>query len=202
MTYHNVVFFGPRRGLSRLTRQMIVSAALDLLEKKSLHAVRFWRLAELLKVPESELRCHFPSRSQLLHAMADAIIAEAILPAPATASGVERLRECAVHAYRAMRMRRNGATLFSQARNAATICYRPGLLGLLADGHTTSVAQRFVDIIDAFTIGWAVRHLAADLYDQNCLDKFEDDLTVILTGMSAPCNQKRDQIVGAMTNTV
>lgn len=83
-----------------LSRERIVQAALELVERDGLAAFSTRKLGEALGCEAMSIYHHFPSKAHLLDALVDHAVAGVALPAR-DLDPVERMRQVA-HAYRAM----------------------------------------------------------------------------------------------------
>ncbi|MFG1603642.1 TetR/AcrR family transcriptional regulator [Actinoplanes sp. NPDC049265] len=83
---------GSTRAGSRLSRETIVSAAVELADREGLNALSMRRLAQQLGVDAMSTYYHLPDKNALLTAMADAVVAEIVPPPPTDAPWTEELR--------------------------------------------------------------------------------------------------------------
>jgi AcrR family transcriptional regulator len=83
----------PARATARLSRESIVTAAVELADQEGLDGLSMRRLAQGLGVDAMSIYYHLPDKSALLGAMADAVVAEIEPPPPTDAPWPGRLRE-------------------------------------------------------------------------------------------------------------
>ena len=153
----------------RLTREQVLSRALDLLDEAGLDQLTMRRLAAALGVKNGATYWHFRSKQALLEAMADAMLAG--LPAGLDESlpWYERTAEMAHRLRRALLSRRDGARIFSCAffplPNA--LAYGETMIGILREaGLSGRDATWAVDTLNYFVVGHAIEEqLAAALPD-------------------------------------
>jgi TetR/AcrR family transcriptional regulator, tetracycline repressor protein len=158
-----------REDAMRLTREQVLSSALDLLEEAGLDQPTMRRLATALDVQNGATYWHFPSKQALLEAMADAMLAG--LPAGLDESlpWYERTAEMAHRLRRALLSRRDGARIFSGAffplPNA--LAYGETMIGILREaGLSGRDATWAVDTLNYYVVGHAIEEqLAAALPD-------------------------------------
>lgn len=153
----------------RLTREQVLSSALDLLDEAGLDQLTMRRLATALDVQNGATYWHFPSKQALLEAMADAMLAG--LPAGLDESlpWYERTAEMAHRLRRALLSRRDGARIFSGAffplPNA--LAYGETMIGILREaGLSGRDATWAVDTLNYYVVGHTIEEqLAAALPD-------------------------------------
>ncbi|WP_433288364.1 TetR/AcrR family transcriptional regulator [Pseudonocardia sp. CA-142604] len=97
----------------RLTREHVVTIALDVLDEVGLEQLTMRRLAEALDVRNGATYWHFRSKQALLEAMADALLAGLTDDMPPDRPWHERATQLAHRLRRALLSRRDGARLFS-----------------------------------------------------------------------------------------
>jgi TetR/AcrR family tetracycline transcriptional repressor len=158
-----------REDAMRLTREQVLSSALDLLDEAGLDQLTMRRLAAALDVQNGATYWHFRSKQALLEAMADAMLAG--LPAGLDDSlpWYERIAEMAHRLRRALLSRRDGARIFSGAffplPNA--LAYGETMIGLLREaGLSGRDATWAVDTLNYYVVGHTIEEqLAAALPD-------------------------------------
>ena len=151
---------------TRLTRDVVTGAALDLLDEVGLDAVSTRRLAQRLGVEQPSLYWHFRNKDELLAAMAQAALApHAAAPLPrAEEDRLAWFRENARSLRRALLRRREGARLHAGSRPAADDLGRiqHKLAFLTSGGVPELVAQMALLAAGRFTVG-SVLEEQADL---------------------------------------
>ncbi len=83
-----------------LTRDRIVAAAIEILDRDGLDAVSTRRVAEALDTGSASLYAHVASRDELLELVVDKIAADIEVPGPDPARWQQQLRDYARHALR------------------------------------------------------------------------------------------------------
>jgi TetR/AcrR family tetracycline transcriptional repressor len=97
----------------RLTREHVLTAALDVLDEAGLDRLTMRRLAAVLGVENGATYWHFPSKQELLEEMADALLAGVTDDLPTHRPWDEVVSALAHRLRRALLARRDGARLFS-----------------------------------------------------------------------------------------
>ena len=97
----------------RLTRERVVTAALDLLDEVGLDGLTMRRLAGALDVQNGATYWHFANKQALLEEMADALLAGIPDELPAGLPWDGQVTELAHRLRRALLVRRDGARLFA-----------------------------------------------------------------------------------------
>lgn len=151
---------------TRLNRDVVTGAALDLLDEVGLDAVSTRRLAQRLGVEQPSLYWHFRDKSQLLAAMAEAAMAPhaaAPLPGPDD-EPLAWFRENARSLRRTLLRRRDGARLHAGSRPAGDDLGRitHKLTFLTTHGLPEPVARMALLAAGRFTVG-SVLEEQADL---------------------------------------
>lgn len=151
---------------TRLTREAVTTAALDLLDEVGLDAVSTRRLAQRLGVEQPSLYWHFHSKDELLKAMAEAAMAphaRAPLPGPGD-DRLEWFSENSRSLRRTLLLRRDGARLHAGSRptddNLDRVAHK--LAFLVSGGLPEPVAQMALLAAGRFTVG-SVLEEQADL---------------------------------------
>lgn len=149
----------PRAGApGRLARPGIVSAAIALADEHGIDALSMRRLATTLGVDPMSIYHHVSDKSELLDAMADAVVAEidAPVPEPGTA-WADELRALA-HAARAAVTRHpwSAALLSTRAQpGPAMLAHVDRVLGILrAGGFSVELAHHALHVLGARILGF------------------------------------------------
>jgi TetR/AcrR family tetracycline transcriptional repressor len=146
-----------RRATLPLSRDRIVRAALELVDREGLPALSMRKLGASLRVDPMAIYYHVPGKAALYDALVEAVMGEISLPAPgAGTSPFERLKEAA-YAYKAALLAHPNALPVVAARPVRTVgALRPVevMLGFLLEGGL-SPAQAFaaVDACGHFILG-------------------------------------------------
>jgi len=153
----------------RLTREDVLTAALDLLDEVGLDQLTMRRLAGVLGVQNGATYWHFPSKQDLLEAMADAILADLTTGLDARRPWYERVTELAHRLRRALLSRRDGGRIFSGVffplPNA--LAYGEAMVGALREGGLSGRdAVWTADTLTYYVVGHTTEEqLAAALPD-------------------------------------
>lgn len=99
----------------RLSREQVLSAALDLLDEAGLEQLTMRRLAAALGVQNGATYWHFRSKQDLLETMADTLLVGVTAGLDTESPWTERITELSRRLRRALLSRRDGARLFSGA---------------------------------------------------------------------------------------
>lgn len=94
-----------------LTREAIVEAALDLLDREGLAGLSMRRLAQELGTGAASLYWHVGDKEELLSLLLDRIVGEAEIPEPDPANWQEQLKEMARETRRRMQRHRDAAQI-------------------------------------------------------------------------------------------
>ena len=189
--------------MSKLTRETVVAAALDLLDEGGLDAISTRQLAKRLGIEQPSLYWHFRNKEELLAAMAEVAMiphAEALLPGEA-ANWRDWLRENNRSFRRTLLMRRDGARLHAGTRPA------PGEMGkimrkvayLVESGLTEHDAKMAMHATGRFTIGSVLEQQAdhsAVVEGVEPIDPevaFEEGLSLIVDGLSNRARKSSDR---------
>jgi AcrR family transcriptional regulator len=107
----------PSRGSPRsgLTREAIVSAAVEVLDEAGIEGLSMRRVAEHLSTGAASLYWHVADKEQLIHLVLDRVMGEIELPEPDPSLWQEQIRQYAMTA-RAMFQRHRGVALASLGR--------------------------------------------------------------------------------------
>lgn len=147
---------------TRLSRDRIAAAALDLIEKDGLEAFSTRRLGEALDVEAMALYHHFPSRAALLDAVAERLVGAVELPPPSP--DIQAWLAETVRRYVAVAQRYPQAFPLLATRRFNTesaLLFVERILGaLIVAGATPAVAADIFRGIGAFANGAALADLA------------------------------------------
>ncbi|WP_432990661.1 TetR/AcrR family transcriptional regulator C-terminal domain-containing protein [Dactylosporangium sp. CA-233914] len=189
--------------MAKLTRETVVSEALDLLDEVGLDAVSTRRLAKRLGVEQPSLYWHFHNKEALLSAMAEAAMAPhhtAPMPAPS-----DDWRDWFIENSRSFRrtllMRREGARLHagSNPRGVGLSRAVEKLRFLVTAGLPERDAQMAMLAASHFTVGSVLEEQAADRdatadgddppFDHE--EAFDAGLALIVDGLAARRRSER-----------
>jgi len=148
----------------RLSREQVLSSALDLLDEVGLEQLTMRRLATALGVQNGATYWHFRSKQALLEAMADAMLTELTTGLDAKSPWDERITELAHRLRRALQSRRDGARLFSAAffplPNA--LAYGEAMIAALSDsGLSNRDAAWAADTLTYYVVGHTIEEQLA-----------------------------------------
>jgi AcrR family transcriptional regulator len=140
----------PRAGRQPLSRDAIVEAALQLLDREGVGGLSMRRLAQELGVGAASLYWHVRDKEELLGLLLDRIVGEAEVPDPDPENWREQVKELA----------RENRRLLQRHRDAAQIS-----LGRIPVGpHSMPVLERNLAILVAAGLPARVVALAADMF--------------------------------------
>jgi TetR/AcrR family tetracycline transcriptional repressor len=147
-----------------LDRQRVIDEALRLLDDDGLDALSLRALAGRLGVQAPTLYWHIGSKAELLDALADAIMDDAIkaIPEPGPADGADWLLAALVELRNAMLRHRDGARIVSGAR----LALRRGDFSELAMsalvGHGVELSRARLTVLagERFTVGYVLEEQA------------------------------------------
>ena len=151
----------------RLSREQVLSTALDLLDEVGLEHLTMRRLASALGVQNGATYWHFRSKQALLEAMADTLLTGLTAGLGAESPWDERITELARRLRAALLSRRDGARLFSAAffplPNALT--YGEAMIATLAEsGLSSRDASWAADTLTYYVVGHTIEEqLAVEL---------------------------------------
>jgi len=147
-------------GLSPISRPELLAAAFDLLDEKGFERLGLKRLAEHLDIDPAAMRRHFVHRRDLIEAMAASMRQASEAPLPASADWQQWLRERARVARAAMLSRRDGAIVMARGAAASRPRDRACAAALAKAGFGDEAADSALELIDRFTLGWAMAEQA------------------------------------------
>ena len=151
----------------RLSREQVLSTALDLLDEVGLEHLTMRRLASALGVQNGATYWHFRSKQALLEAMADTLLTGLTAGLGAESPWDERITDLARRLRAALLSRRDGARLFSAAffplPNA--LAYGEAMIATLAEsGLSSRDASWAADTLTYYVVGHTIEEqLAAAL---------------------------------------
>ena len=154
----------------RLSREQVLSTALDLLDEVGLEHLTMRRLATALGVQNGATYWHFHSKQALLEAMADTLLTDLTAGLDAESPWVERITELAHRLREALLSRRDGARLFSAAffplPNA--LAYGEAMIATLGEsGLSSRDASWAADTLTYYVVGHTIEEqLAVALPDR------------------------------------
>ncbi|KAA2267064.1 TetR family transcriptional regulator [Solihabitans fulvus] len=169
----------------------VLHGAIELLDEVGLDELTTRRLAERLGVRVGALYWHYPSKSALLDAITELIIAEVVAEPPPSGDWAEQLRELAARARRSMLAHRDGARLVSSFSTPppSAMAYMASLIEVLrAAGASKRDAALAADTITSFTNGYTLEEQARKVgtVSRRQLDAaFHAELRIILAGIRA-----------------
>ena len=178
----------------RLERQMVVRAALDLLDKVGLDGLTTRRLAEELGVQGPALYWHFKNKQELIDEMALVLLAEAYGSVEAGEDWAEWLADGARRMRRTLLAYRDGARILAGFRptGPAGRLDRAVIFGPLREaGFVAEDAKLAMVTVGLFTFGWAMDEQAASGRVPPFDPKFDADrgfefgLGTIIAGLKA-----------------
>lgn len=151
----------------RLSRERVLSTALNLLDEVGLEHLTMRRLASALGVQNGATYWHFRSKQALLEAMADALLADLTAGLGAESPWSERITELAHRLRRALLSHRDGARLFAAAffplPNA--LAYGEVMIAALGEsGLSSRDASWAADTLTYYVVGHTIEEqLAVEL---------------------------------------
>lgn len=204
--------------MARLSRQTIVDAALELLDRVGLDALSTRRLADALDVRSPALYWHFKNKRELLNAMAEQMFEQAQMPPlPSPSDDPAEWLAQRQRAFRsALLTHRDGARV--HAGSLPDPAQLPALVAqvdaLTAAGMDTVAALRTILALGRYTVGWVLEEQAtgeradadafAELAEHPTLRgartmfahpdpdaDFEFGLTALITGLLPPTRSRR-----------
>ncbi|CAO3359219.1 TetR/AcrR family transcriptional regulator C-terminal domain-containing protein [Azospirillum palustre] len=147
----------------RVQRQDIIDAAMALLDDGGVDGLTMRRLAAALRIQAPSLYWHFAGKQALLDAMADALLAEMVLPEEDMPWDAW-LRAVATEFRRALKSRRDGARVFAGTFPAMDNVLRISdriIAKLRAAGADERLAVRTLFTVQYFVLGFTIEEQAA-----------------------------------------
>lgn len=148
----------------RLSREQVLSTALDLLDEVGLEHLTMRRLATALGVQNGATYWHFRSKQALLEAMADILLADLTAGLGAEPSWAERITELARRLRRALLSRRDGARLFSAAFSPLpnALAYGEAMIAAISEsGLSSRDASWAADTLTYYVVGHTIEEQLA-----------------------------------------
>ncbi|MBY6265337.1 TetR family transcriptional regulator [Azospirillum sp. 412522] len=146
----------------RVQRQDIIDAAMALLDEGGVDGLTMRRLAGALRIQAPSLYWHFAGKQALLDAMADALLAEMVLPEEEMPWDAW-LRAVATEFRRALKSRRDGARVFAGTFPATDNVLRISdhiIARLRAAGADERLAVRTLFTLQYFVLGFTIEEQA------------------------------------------
>ena len=148
----------------RLSREQVLSTALDLLNEVGLEHLTMRRLASALGVQNGATYWHFRSKQALLEAMADTLLTGLTAGLAAESPWDERITELARRLRAALLFRRDGARLFSAVffplPNA--LAYGEAMIATLREsGLSSRDASWAADTLTYYVVGHTIEEQLA-----------------------------------------
>ncbi|MEV6638050.1 TetR/AcrR family transcriptional regulator C-terminal domain-containing protein [Actinoplanes sp. NPDC051470] len=151
------------RANSRLSRESIVTAAVDLADREGLDGLSMRRLAQQLGVDAMSIYYHLPDKNALLTAMTDAVVAEIEPPAPTDAPWTEELRALIMAARQAMARHPWAARVLEQRQDPspAVMLHIERVLGVMRRGGCSiDLGHHAIHLLGSRILGFS-----QDLFD-------------------------------------
>lgn len=174
----------PPPATAPLGRAALIAAAFDLLDEKGFERLSLRRMAEQLAVDPALVRRHFVRRRDLIEAMATSMLKDAEAPIAASAGWRERLRHRATVTRGAMLSRRDGALVM--ARGAPRSWDQACAEALQASGFAEALTESAIELIDRFTLGWAVNEQIGGAVPCDADTRFAARIDTILAALIPP----------------
>jgi len=151
-----------QRPRSRLTRERVLRAAVDLADDEGIELLSMRKLGGALGVEAMSLYHHVANKDELLNAMVDVVFGEIALPSGATGWRTA-MRERAISA-REVLSRHPWATALMDSRatpGPATLRHHDTVIGTLRRaGFSVAMAAHAFSALDAYTYGFALQEQA------------------------------------------
>jgi AcrR family transcriptional regulator len=141
---------------SPLSREQVLSAAVDLADQRGLETLSMRELGRKLGVEAMSLYNHVANKSEMLAGMVDAVVAEIEMPASGT-DWRESMRIRAVSALKAFRRHPWATALIdsSLGGGAGRLRYFEAVISVLRKaGFTTPLAAHAFSLIDSYVYGF------------------------------------------------
>jgi AcrR family transcriptional regulator len=161
-----------------LSRDRIVSAAMELADEKGVAGVTMRAVAGRLGVEAMSLYNHVSGREALLDGMVDAVFAEIALPAPGTA-WKQAMRERAASSRAALLRHRWAVGLMDSRKEPgpATLRHHDAVLGVLrTNGFSVAMAAHAFSAIDSYVYGYLLQELSLPFASRPELDEVAGDI--------------------------
>jgi TetR/AcrR family transcriptional regulator, tetracycline repressor protein len=189
---------------SALTREKIVTAAVQIVDKDGLAALSMRRLGAALGVDPMAIYYYLPNKAALYDAIVEAVMADVDLePAAGPTSGhklapIEQLRQMAVSYRDALLAHPNALPVVATRSVRTPASLRPieRMLAVIASlGFTPQESIAFVDVCGHYIMGWAQTYAAyqqgSEIHDHGPFAvEFEMGMTAILNGLLAAAQNR------------
>ena len=188
----------------RLERQMVVEAALELLNEVGMEGMTTRRLAQKLGVQGPALYWHFKNKQELLDDMGRTLLAGAYGPLEPGQDWTRWMMQGAREVRRRLLSYRDGARIlagFRPTKPMGRLSVAPWIAPLVNAGFSEVDAVWAMLTVGLFTFGWTMDEQAAQ--DRNFSPKispdvgFEFGVETILLGLKARLAAKRAEPVDA-----
>ena len=158
-----------------LSRERILRAALDLVDREGLDAISMRRVGQELGVEAMSLYHHVANKAAILDGLFEAVLAE-LPPTRKSASWQEALRERALALRAVFRAHPNALPLFAArpAVTPASIAHVEGVLDVLHQaGFTPDQSLSALQVLAAFVVGHSLAAYAAHRPDEISVPVYE-----------------------------
>lgn len=155
----------PARATARLSRESIVTAAVELADREGLDGLSMRRLAQGLGVDAMSIYYHLPDKNALLRAMADAVVAKIEPPAPTRAPWTGELRALIMAARQTMARHPWAARILEQRNDPspAVMLHIERVLGIMRRGGCpVDLGHHAVHLLGSRILGFS-----QDLFDDS-----------------------------------
>jgi len=185
-----------------LTREKIVKAAMQIVDRDGLEALSMRHLGAALGVDPMAIYYHLPNKAALYDAIVEAVMADVdVGPSPRSAPGrelppTEQLRQMALSYRDALLAHPNALPVVATRPVRAPASLRPieRMLAVIAClGFTPRESIAFVDVCGHYIMGWAqtyAAHLKEAPSENPLAVEFELGITAILNGLLAAAESR------------
>jgi AcrR family transcriptional regulator len=145
--------------LRRLSRELVLRAAVRLADRDGLESLTMRKLADELRVGAMSLYHHVPNKDRLLDAMVDAVFNEVELPSP-DVDWKTAMRQRAISTREVLSRHRWAVGLLESRLNPGPASYRlhNAVLGCLREaGFSIELAVHAYSVQDAYIYGFALQ---------------------------------------------
>lgn len=148
----------PRAIDAELTRDVIIDAALRILDAEGLEALSLARIANALNVKTPALYWYFKSKAELYTYVSDAIFRGVLESIDPSLTGRDLLWAFGIASRASQRSKRDASKLISIAGVSEEIRTElvPALLARIAQDMTPVQARKALTAIQALTLGWSI----------------------------------------------
>ncbi|GAA4913922.1 TetR/AcrR family transcriptional regulator [Nesterenkonia rhizosphaerae] len=167
-----------RRARKPLSRDRIISAAVQLADQNGSSGVSMRALGSSLGVEAMSLYHYVANREQLLDGMVDAVFAEIWLPAP-EAEWRESMRRHAESARETLNRHRWAVSLMDSRKHPgpATLRHHDAVLGCLrGNGFTVPQAAHAISVLDSYVYGFVLQEAALPFTTSEELDELAESI--------------------------